>query len=159
VRPTSMKRFAKALTLAALLAAPACAAPNAVAAPRAVVAPSTVAPPPAPLIGTRWIVDTLYTGQHAAPAPAGAEAHLTFDAHGRVRGTGGCNGLGGNATIGRRTIGFSEIITTMMACGGARDTLEHAVVAVLNQGSVGYRRTGNHLTLRTAERGLRLHVE
>jgi heat shock protein HslJ len=115
------------------------------------------APPMTPLDGTPWIVDTVYSGAAAADPPSGARATLTFTSDGRVSGSAGCNAFGGRAVAGGQTITFSEIITTMMACGGGRDALERSVKAVLNAGHVTYTLTGAHLTLRASTgAGLRL---
>lgn len=109
------------------------------------------------LFGVRWVVDELYTGQTIAPVPGGAVAHLTFDGTGGVSGSGGCNAFGGMASVSGHTIVFSQIIRTMMACGGGRDELERAVHAVLNAPRVNYALAGEHLTLTTPHHnGLRL---
>jgi heat shock protein HslJ len=152
VRQSCMKRFTTAVGIVALLALTGCSSESLAAAP---------APPKAPLqpslYGTQWVVDTVYTGQTVTRAPAGARAHLTFDGRGGVSGSGGCNALGGRAAVTDHTIVFSQIITTMMACGGERDTLERAVLTVVNAPRVEYVLAGEHLTLTTARNALRLH--
>lgn len=109
------------------------------------------------LFGTRWVVETLYPGQTATRVPAGASAHLTLDGKGGVTGSDGCNAFGGRAAVSDHTIVFSQVIHTMMACGGGPDQLERAVLAVLNAPLVNYALAGEHLTLTTPhDNGLRL---
>jgi heat shock protein HslJ len=109
-----------------------------------------------PLVGPRWVVDTIYAGNATTNPPPDATAHLTFTADGRVSGSGGCNAFGGRAAATSGTITFSEVISTMMACGGGRDSLEHAVRVVLDAPRVTYVKTRDHLTLLTPHGGLRL---
>lgn len=51
-----------------------------------------------------------------AETPASIITGIEIAADGRVSGRGGCNGFGGNATIRGRTIRFSRMVSTMMAC-------------------------------------------
>lgn len=48
--------------------------------------------------------------------PASITSTLEIAADGKVSGRGGCNGFGGNATLKGRTIRFSRMVSTMMAC-------------------------------------------
>ena len=61
----------------------------------------------------------------AAPSPLGSwrltslasiTTTIAIAADGKVSGRGGCNGFGGNATVRGRTIRFSRMASTMMAC-------------------------------------------
>ena len=153
MRQSKMKWIMKLAGVTALLALAGCSSDSYAALPDA-----TPSPPPATrLIGTRWVVDTVYIGQTVTRPPAGASAHLTFDGQGSVNGSVGCNALGGRAAVTDHTIVFSQIITTMMACGGERDRLERAVLAVVESPRVEYVLAGEHLTLTTAGNALRLH--
>lgn len=51
-----------------------------------------------------------------AETPASITTTMEIASDGRVSGRGGCNGFGGNATIRGRTIRFSRMVSTMMAC-------------------------------------------
>lgn len=51
-----------------------------------------------------------------AETPASITTAITIADDGRVSGRGGCNGFGGNATVRGRTIRFSRMVSTMMAC-------------------------------------------
>jgi heat shock protein HslJ len=118
--------------------------------------------PDRPLEGTRWTVDTLYTGRDAsgsaASVPAEPEAFLEFDGT-TVTGSGGCNSLNGPATVGEGTIAFGPIATTRMACPEGAMDLEAHVLAVLD-GEVTYTIDGDVLTLtnEAAEAGLGLRA-
>jgi heat shock protein HslJ len=97
-----------------------------------------VADPDRPLRGTRWVVDTIVDGQAASSVPAGAEAHLVFKDEG-FTGSTGCNQMSGTSAIdsAARTVTFSDVITTKMACDDDRMRLERAVLSVLD-GKVAY---------------------
>lgn len=51
-----------------------------------------------------------------AAVPAAISTTLDIAADGKVSGRGGCNGFGGSAMIKGRTIRFSRMVSTMMAC-------------------------------------------
>ena len=118
--------------------------------------------PDRPLEGTRWTVDTLYTGTGdtgaASSVPTEAEAFLEFDGT-NVTGSGGCNTLNGPATVGEGTITFGPIATTRMACAEDVMALEGQVLEVLS-GEVVYTIDGDVLTLtnEAAEAGLGLRA-
>jgi putative lipoprotein len=63
---------------------------------------------------------------------------LAIDAHGLVTGTGGCNRIGGKATIAGAHISFGQIITTRMACPPAVMAQESKFLSAL-QDSRGFR--------------------
>ncbi|MGX1740518.1 YbaY family lipoprotein [Bosea sp. NPDC055353] len=48
--------------------------------------------------------------------PGSIATTLAIAADGKVSGRGGCNGFGGHATLKGRTIRFSRMVSTMMAC-------------------------------------------
>lgn len=53
------------------------------------------------------------------PVPDAIATTMAIAADGKVSGRGGCNGFGGNATLKGRTIRFSRMVSTMMACAPA----------------------------------------
>jgi putative lipoprotein len=61
-----------------------------------------------------------------------ADATLTFSDDGTVTGSGGCNSLGGTYEADDKTVTFSEVTSTLMACDEARMTQEGAVTQVLS---------------------------
>jgi heat shock protein HslJ len=94
------------------------------------------AEPAAALTNTRWVVDTLITGDMAQTVPAGTAAFLVFATDNTVTGSTGCNTLSGVATpklaVGDSTITFGPLTTTRKACSDNAMTLERAVLAVLH---------------------------
>ncbi|MGH3739265.1 MAG: META domain-containing protein [Micromonosporaceae bacterium] len=98
------------------------------------------------LTGGQWTLDTLVDGQTASSLPQGVKAHLNFNTEGKITGNTGCNHLGGGYTEADGTLTFDTIGVTKMACGGAKDTVEKAVLAVLD-GTVSYRIDGETLIL------------
>lgn len=116
-----------------------------------------VADPDRPLLGTRWIVDGLISGEAVSSVPVGVIAALTFDA-GQVAVETGCNSGGGSVTITDRTIAFGSITLTKKGCPRPGTAVELAVTAVL-QGQVGYTIEAGRLTLTAGERGLLLRAQ
>jgi heat shock protein HslJ len=109
-----------------------------------------VVQPDQSLVGPRWMVDTLLRGESASSVPAGAEAYLVIEDIGdafRAMGHTGCNQFGGPVEVGRTELTFGEIVSTKMACTGAADALERAVLAVLNAPTVSYEIEADRLTL------------
>ncbi|WP_244871979.1 META domain-containing protein [Catellatospora sp. TT07R-123] len=102
------------------------------------------AEPDRPLAGTRWLVDTVITGDAAGSVPTGA-AYLEFT-DGRVEGSTGCNQLGGTAVQRGDKIVFSALRTTKMACADDLNRLEQAVLATLT-GEVTWKVTADRLSL------------
>ncbi|MFI1394688.1 META domain-containing protein [Streptomyces sp. NPDC020681] len=96
--------------------------------------------PAAPLVGTKWTVNSLVTGEVAASLPAGTEknAHLTFGKDGSVRGNLGCNNFTSTAKISGDTITFGRLATTRRMCAGTAMTLESHLLKVL-EGNVTYK--------------------
>ena len=112
-----------------------------------------VADPDLPLIGTRWVVDTILEGSgpdgSASSVPEGAEAWVTFGADGKVSGHDGCNGFGGTYEERDQKVVITERVQTLIGCPGL-DRLTLAVAAATN-GEVGYRIQAKRLTLTGAE--------
>ena len=106
---------------------------------------------PAPLVGTKWSVNSLVTGDTASSLPAGTEknAHLTFGKDGSVRGNLGCNNFTGTVKISGSTITFGRLATTRMMCAGTAQTLESHLLKVL-KGDVTYKLQHRSLTLTAA---------
>ncbi|HEX6682903.1 MAG TPA: META domain-containing protein [Candidatus Limnocylindrales bacterium] len=114
-----------------------------------------VVEPDQSLLGTRWVVESVITGQSAGSVPAGAEAFLEFDGD-RVVGNTGCNSLNGQALHGPGKVVISDIVTTKKACGGDIDALEAAVLAAL-EGQVTVKVDADRLELLNANgKGLQL---
>lgn len=68
--------------------------------------------PPAGLLGTSWLAEDIGGGGVLDRA----QTTITFDAEGRVAGSGGCNRYFGPVTIKGDTITFGDLGSTKMAC-------------------------------------------
>jgi len=85
---------------------------------RRVGAGQTAGPAPAgnmPLEGTRWKATELAGKPTTAQNPA-REAHLVFDAGGRVSGSDGCNRITGTYMLTGDVVTFGQMAGTQMAC-------------------------------------------
>lgn len=69
-------------------------------------------PPAAPSPVGSWRLASL----GGKDVPASVTTTLEIAADGKVSGRGGCNGFGGNVALKSRTIRFSRMVSTMMAC-------------------------------------------
>ena len=74
---------------------------------------------------------------HGVDLVAGKAATLSFDADGRLSGSGGCNRLSGSYTLSGdgSTIAISNVSSTRMLCEGPVMSFERALIAALQ--SVG----------------------
>jgi heat shock protein HslJ len=118
-----------------------------------------VADPDRPLVGTTWMVTGLIDGDAVSSIPDEVEASLRLTDDGRVEIHSGCNSGGGEYTVSGDTITFSELVSTEMACDGARGEVEAAVFAVLGADSVTYAIDAGGMTLTAGDIGLQLTAE
>ncbi len=112
------------------------------------------AEPDQPLSGITWGLNTIIDGDAASSVPVGATATLLFNDDGTVQIEFGCNAGGGNYAVGDGTIHFDQIISTKMACVGAKGDVEAAVVAVLNADNIKFSIDHSTLTLQAGPHGL-----
>ena len=118
-----------------------------------------VADPDRPLVGTRWVVETIVDRDIASSVPQGATAYAILGSDGTFVGSTGCNEMGGSATPASKTIRFANVFTTKMACQQDRMRLEQAVLTVLRD-EVGYEIEADLLRLRhPTGKGLDLRAE
>ncbi|MFJ6611313.1 META domain-containing protein [Streptomyces sp. NPDC091289] len=110
---------------------------------------------PAELVGTRWTVTTLLSGETATTVPADLPKekapHLTLAEDGTVQGNSGCNSFRGKATVKDGTITFGPVVGTRKMCPEPEMEVERAVLAAL-KGSTTYTVKGSTLTV-TADGG------
>jgi heat shock protein HslJ len=92
------------------------------------------------------MVETLVSAGASSSVPAGTAAFMTFADDGKVTGSTGCNSFGGTAKVDGKTITFSDLVMTKMACDGAAGDLEASVLRVLDQ-PLTYRINGTKLIL------------
>lgn len=107
------------------------------------------------LVGTRWAVTTLVSGETATSVPADLPKdrapHLTLSEDGTVQGDSGCNTFRGRATVEGSTIDFGPVAGTRKMCPEAEMEVERAVLAAL-KGPTTYTIKGSTLTV-TADDG------
>jgi heat shock protein HslJ len=115
-----------------------------------------VVDPDRPLLGTRWVVDGLVSGDAVGSVPGGVTAALTFR-DGRVDVEAGCNTGGGGYAIDGAVITFEPLMTTMMACESPAMDVERAVLTVL-AGPVAVDIEADTLRLSTGALGLLLRA-
>jgi heat shock protein HslJ len=115
-----------------------------------------VADPDRPLVGTRWVVDAIVTGDTVSSLPFGVVAALTLSSD-RVDVETGCNTGGGPVAITATALTFGSITLTKKACLGGATAVERAVTAVLS-GEVGYAIEAGTLTLDGGAAGLILRA-
>ena len=88
------------------------------------VGAGTSGPPAAgetqPLVGTYWKATSL-AGKHV-PSASNREAHLVFEADGRVSGSDGCNRVIGSYERKGDALKFGQVGGTLMACVEAQET-------------------------------------
>ena len=97
------------------------------------------------LIGS-WKLTAYGSADAPTPATADREANLTFEEDGSVSGNSGCNSFGGTYTIKGDQVTFSQLISTLMACGDPVMEQEGAIYQVLTD-TASFKIEGNTLTL------------
>lgn len=111
-----------------------------------------IATPDLPILGTRWILDGIVSGDAASSVPAGATASIRI-AEGRVDVQVGCST--GTATVELKAdaLTFGPIGLTKKGCEPELMAVERAVTTVL-AGTVGYTIDADVLTIDTGNAGL-----
>ncbi|MET9020568.1 META domain-containing protein [Actinopolymorpha sp. NPDC004070] len=115
---------------------------------RIVLLDRKVADPDRPLLGTRWDVTTLVDGDTASTIARSADAEMVFSEN-EMRGSDGCNGMGGPVTHTSTHLTFGMIFTHVAKCIDLdRDRTEVHVLAIVQSGEpVAYHIDGDQLTL------------
>jgi heat shock protein HslJ len=116
----------------------------------------TIAEPDLNIVGPTWTVTSVTEGDPVSSVPAGATATLTFNADGSVDVNAGCNRGRGSWALAGSGLAFRDVFLTKMACPDPAGSLETAVLAVINQGTLQASIKANVLTLQGGGRGLRL---
>lgn len=118
-----------------------------------------VAAPDAQLVGTRWVVTGLRTGDAVSTVPDGLRASLTLADDGSLVFENGCNEGGGQYRLEGTSIDFPELIQTEKACLDDAGTLERAVMAVLGAPELRWSIEEDRLTLDAGGTGMDLTAE
>jgi heat shock protein HslJ len=75
-----------------------------------------VPPEPLPLIGTAWILDSVYAGDAVSSTIAGTETTMILGDDGSLSGSAGCNTYSGTYTLDVDALTVGPLATTKMAC-------------------------------------------
>lgn len=138
------------LTALLLAAAVSCADAGPRTAPgQAVTQTAEPRTPDAPLVATRWTVDSLVRQEASSPLPAGVEgrAWFTLAADGSATGGLGCNRFNAKATVQGPLLTFGPLATTRMACEGPAGEVERELAGLFSGGPLAVEIKGDALTL------------
>lgn len=119
-----------------------------------------VADPDRPLEGTRWLVDTIISGEAASSMWAGTEgsAWLLIEDE-RFTATSGCRDFDGRVEIGDRSLRFTGTVQTDPACPDELREVDEAMQAIF-AGEAEYSVEADRLTLAGPDDvGLGLHAD
>ncbi len=105
-----------------------------------------VTDPDRALVGTRWVVDTIITGDVASSVPAGVVAFIRLDSETSFTGSSGCASLGGTIQVRGDKILFPAVLPSPRNCSGAQAVMDNAMISTL-LGEVAYRIDSDALTL------------
>jgi heat shock protein HslJ len=84
-----------------------------------------------------WVVTGYNTGTDAVTTPpVGIELTADFSPDGHVSGNGGCNTFNGGYSYTATTIAIGPLMSTMMSCGDATDSVEQQYTAALQNATV-----------------------
>jgi heat shock protein HslJ len=106
------------------------------------------AEPDKPLDGTKWLLETVISGETASHSMGSEQAYFTINGE-RVTGSTGCNSFQGVVSRIGNKLTFGELATTRKACAGEGAALEKAILDGL-KAEVTYSIDSNRLKLRTA---------
>jgi heat shock protein HslJ len=119
-----------------------------------------VADPDRPLLGTRWVVDTIITGEVASSMTAGTEGQAWLEiGDGRFTASSGCRDVDGAADVSDERLRFSDAVQTDPICPPELVAVDEVLLTILT-GEVGYEITANRLRLDHPDGvGLGLHAD
>jgi heat shock protein HslJ len=102
-----------------------------------------------PLVGTKWNLASIVSGDTVSSVPSGVEATLLLKADGTASGSGGCNVFGGSFESSDTALTFGPLAGTQKHCGDAVMSVEQPYLAALQQAAT-YSIAGNTLTIADA---------
>jgi heat shock protein HslJ len=120
-----------------------------------------VADPDRPLGGTRWLVDTIISGDVASSMRAGTEGSAWFVVEGeRFTASSGCRDFEGNVVVGEDTLSFGDVVQTDPMCAEEYREVDGAMQAIFG-GEIEYSIEAGRLTFTQTggEVGLGLHED
>jgi heat shock protein HslJ len=105
-----------------------------------------VADPDRPLEGTRWLVDTIISGDVASSMRTGTEGSAWFVVEGeRFTASSGCRAFEGNVELGEGTLRFGDVVQTDPMCAEEYREVDEAMQAIFG-GEVEYSIEAGRLT-------------
>ncbi len=114
-----------------------------------------LADPDRSLVGPTWSIDNYMEGMTSTAVNLTTRPTVTFGEDGQVSVDTGCNTGGGTYTVEGKTITFSPMSYTRMACVDEDAAWAEAhIQSVLGEGSVTYEIEANRLGLNGLEKGL-----
>jgi heat shock protein HslJ len=117
------------------------------------------AEPDYPLIGTRWLVETIVQRDSASTPPQGAAGWVLFNADGTINVNFGCNSGSGTFASTSSELTVSVLQTTKLPCPSGAAQLETPMLDALT-GTVSYAISADVLTLTSrGVHGLGLRAE
>jgi heat shock protein HslJ len=133
------------LLLATCRSSPAGSMDNTGQATPAAVTPAAIGA--AELEGTAWRL--VEYGPTDAPIAALAEppVTVTFEAGGRLAGSGGCNSYGGTYALDGQSLSIGEIVSTRMACADDRAMQQETTILAALDAATGLQLAGDELIL------------
>jgi heat shock protein HslJ len=117
-----------------------------------------VVEPDANLVGPTWTLVSIIQADAVSSIPDGQSATLKFNADSSLEVFAGCNRGGGTWKSVGGGIEVSGLMLTKMACDGPSATIESAVLAVLEGGTIAAEIDANTLTLQVGANGLQFQV-
>lgn len=107
-------------------------------------------PGEADLAGTRWVLSEL-RGEAVSAVGEGNAGYLRFErVDHRFAASAGCNGMGGKWDSDGTALGFSDVMSTLMACQEPLMTREQQLSEALNS-TTTFRVVENRLELRAGQ--------
>ena len=112
----------------------------------------SVPPAPAPLVGTNWTLDSIYSGDAVSSVIAGTTITAVFDRDGSVGGSAGCNRYFASYTVTGTSISIGSAGSTKMYCTspGGVGQQESTYLASLGR-AARFTITGDRLSLEDAK--------
>ncbi len=106
------------------------------------------ATPPAPLVGTDWLLDSYNTGKDSASSViAGTTVTATFSPDKKIAGSAGCNHYGAGYALNGTNLTVSPPVSTKMYCGEPGIMDQETRYLTLLESVAGYSINGDRLDL------------
>jgi heat shock protein HslJ len=111
----------------------------------------TVPPAPAPLAGTNWTLDSLYSADAVSSVEAGTAITAVFDNDGNVAGSAGCNHYFASYNVTGMTMSVGTAGSTKMYCTSPGVMQQESRYLAALSRAAAFTITGNRLSLADAD--------